>query len=297
MTTPSSALPRHEFIEIRGLRHRITRWGPESADPILLLHGFLDNGETFQFLVDALPRDWSFAAPDWRGFGDSAGLGDSYWFPDYLADLEQLLLALNPNGAARVIGHSMGGNVALMYGGVRPQALRWIVSLEGFGLLRTRTDDAPARYGEWLDSLQRGPRRSRYRSVEQLASILRSKNPRLTRERAAFVARAWTRPVDGEFELRVDPAHRHVNPILYRREETEACWRQIKAPVLLVLAEHSEFLRHLGADGTPEAFGHHIAQLLVRVLPGVGHMMHYEDPELVAREICAFLHHLPKMET
>ena len=66
---------RHEFLEIRGLRHRITRWGPPSDDPIVLLHGFLDNAATFQFLVDALPPEWSFAAPDWRGFGDTASTG------------------------------------------------------------------------------------------------------------------------------------------------------------------------------------------------------------------------------
>ncbi|MCB1626025.1 MAG: alpha/beta fold hydrolase, partial [Pseudomonadales bacterium] len=101
---------RIEFRDIRGLRHRLVRWGPESPDPIVLLHGFMDCALTFQFLVDELPADWSLVAPDWRGFGGTDSTGVSYWFPDYLADLEELLDVLTPDVPARVIGHSMGGN-------------------------------------------------------------------------------------------------------------------------------------------------------------------------------------------
>ncbi len=284
----SVVTPQQEFVDIRGLRHRLLHWGPASSDPIVLLHGFLDCAETFQFLVDELPRDWSFTALDWRGFGDSAHAQQGYWFPDYLADLDVLLERLGSGGPLRVIGHSMGGNVALIHGGVRPGSFRWIASLEGFGLARTRPEDAPARYAEWLESLRRGPRRSRYRSVEQLAGILRTRNPRLSAERANFIARAWTRVEGDEFALRADPAHRHANPVLYRRDENEACWQRIDVPVLMLLAGESEYLPRLAAEGTPEYLARHLRHLTLRTLPGVGHMMHHEDPALVGAAIRAF---------
>lgn len=279
---------RHESRTIRGLNHRITRWGPESDDPIVLLHGHMDSAETFQFLVDELPAEWSFVAPDWRGFGGTQWQADGYFFPDYLADLEAFLDALVPHARARVIAHSMGGNVALLYSGVRPERLAWLADLEGFGLPRVGPDHAPARYAKWLDQQREPLRASRYESPAQLAAALRRRNPRLTEERAAFVSQVWTRAVDGGYELRADPRHRRVNPVLYRREEVEACWRRSRIPVLLLLGALSEYLPGLGADGGESMFHSLLAKLTLVTLPGVGHMMHHEDPAAVAREIAAF---------
>ena len=281
--------PSSEQVEIRGLRHRLLRWGPPSDSPIVLLHGFLDAAPTFQFLVDELPRDWSFVAPDWRGFGESAQAGTSYWFPDYFADLDALLDLLSPQLPARIIGHSMGGNVALLYAGIRPQRVRAVASLEGFGLPRAPTAQAAARYAQWLDELRMPQRRSHYPSLEAFARTLRLRNPRLTMERALFVATAWTRPAGEGFELAADPCHRLVNPLPYRRDEAEALWRLVEAPVLMALGELSEYLPRLGADGTDEYFADIFRRLTLRRLQGVGHMMHHEDPAQVALHVREFL--------
>src|SRR3989442_11948912 len=117
-------VPRHQELSVRGLKHRLTWWGEPTGTPIVLLHGFQDCGDTWQFLVDCLPDTWSLVAPDWRGFGGSEWAPDGYWFPDYLADLEALLDALAPSTPAPVIAHSMGANIALLYGGIRPQRLK-----------------------------------------------------------------------------------------------------------------------------------------------------------------------------
>ena len=74
-----------------------------------MLHGWMDVGASFQFLVDALVRDWFVIAPDWRGFGRSEWCPDGYWFFDYLADLEALLDHYSPGEPACVVGHSLGG--------------------------------------------------------------------------------------------------------------------------------------------------------------------------------------------
>lgn len=291
--------PRHEELLVRGLRHRITWWGERSATPVVLLHGFMDCGATWQFLADSLPPDWSLAAPDWRGFGHTERAAGGYWFPDYFADLESLLDALVPHAPARVIGHSMGANIALMYGGIRPERPAWIASLEGFGLPRTSPQDAPARYTRWLDELRQPARDGRYRSVAQLAVVLRARNPRLTPERAELVAQAWTRAAqpgspesgsaesDAEVELLFDPRHRRVNPVLYRREEAEACWAQIAAPVLLARGDAGDDRSdHMRAAA--EEMRAHIRNLEIVAVPDAGHMLHHEAPEVLARRIVEF---------
>lgn len=277
---------RCETLVLRGVPHRVLRWGPPSDDPIVLLHGFLDCAESFQFLVDALPRDWSFVAPDWRGFGGSGWNDAPYWFPDYLGDLEAFLAALAAPHPLRVIGHSMGGNVCSLYAGIRPGRFRWLVSLEGFGLPRSSSDQAPQRYAEWLDELREPPRNSRYESVAQLATVLRRRNYRLPPAHAEFLAAAWSKPrADGGIELRADPWHRLVNPMLYRREEAEACWRRAELPMLLVFGTESEFHHRLGPDGSVEYYHSIFRQLEIASIAGAGHMMHHERPEAVAAAI------------
>jgi pimeloyl-ACP methyl ester carboxylesterase len=287
--------PRHEDLVVRGLRHRVTRWGEGSETPIVLLHGFMDCGATWQFLADCLPPSWSLAAPDWRGFGHTERAPGGYWFPDYFADLERLLDALVPHAPARVIGHSMGANIALMYGGMRPQRLTWIASLEGFGLSQTSPQDAPARYRQWLDELRQPSRDGRYRSVAQLASVLRARNPRLTPERAQFVARAWSRAVQPgasaepgpEVELLFDPRHRLINPVLYRREEVEACWDRIQASVMLARGDSGD-ARSGSMQTAAEEMRAHIRNIRIVAVPRAGHMLHHEEPEALARHIVDF---------
>lgn len=286
--------PRESRLRLRGLDHRVLEWGPADAQPVVLLHGYMDCADTFQFLVDLLPEGWRCVAPDLRGFGGTAAIGGPYWFPDYLADLEALLDALGPAAPVRLIGHSMGGNIVLQYAGARPERVRSVVALEGFGLPRTVADEAPSRMRRWLDELREPLKSPRYGSAEQLAANLMRRNPRLPPAHAAFVAEAWTRPAaEGGRELRFDPWHRLVNPVLYRREETEAMWRAVQAPVLMVLGGASELLQRLGADGEEPVFRRHLAQVEVTTLPALGHMLHHEDPRPVAEAIQGWLTRVP----
>ena len=105
------------------------------------------------------------------------------------------------------------------------------------------------------------------------------KNPRLGAERAEFIARAWAEPLpDGSVRMRSDPAHKLVNPVLYRREEAEACWREIEAPVLYVIASASEHLARLGVDGLVETVHHFIRRLEPCAIEDAAHMVHHDQP-------------------
>src|SRR5262245_14978107 len=91
-------VPQLQDLPVRGLSYRITRWPGDEPEPAVLLHGWMDTGATFQFLVDGLPQRWTCAAVDWRGFGSTSWAKEGYWFPDYYADLDQLLDVLCPSG-------------------------------------------------------------------------------------------------------------------------------------------------------------------------------------------------------
>jgi len=279
--------------DIRGVSHHFTQWrGTPQADgpPLLLLHGFLDCGATFQFLADELAPARSLLAPDWRGFGESAWSPQGYWFPDYFADLEAILDSVAPGTPVDIVGHSMGGNVAMMYAGLRPERVRRLVSLEGFGLLTIAPERAPQRYREWLDQLREPEAASVFPSLEVFAGVLRKRNPRLPADRADFVARAWCEVLpDGRVRPRFDPAHKRVNPILYRREEAAACWAALRAPLLYVEGAESDFRSRLQGAGDPGRMREWVPQLEPRVVPAAGHMVHHDQPAAVARLIEEFL--------
>ncbi len=285
--------PRHEKLRIRGLDMHLTRWGPRpsaSVPPVFLLHGWLDSGETFQFMVDALQRDWPMVALDWRGFGRSDWPQEGYWFPDYLGDLDALLDLLSPVAPVRIVGHSMGGNIACSYAGVRPERVRCVVNLEGFGLARTTPEQAPARLRKWLDQLKTRSGTKEYASYEELADAIRFRYPRFSPAQAAFVARAWGRSgAGGVVRLAGDPRHHWVNPVLYKREDAEACWRELRAPLLMLVGGESDLLPKLGADGTEAAFRAVFPHVDIARIEGAGHMLHIERPDLVAPLVEAFL--------
>lgn len=280
------------FFQIRGLRYHVRHWPAPGAPKMALLHGWMDVSASFQFVVDALEREWDVYAPDWRGYGLSDwAKADSYWFPDYLADLDALLGKFDSEKPMNLVGHSMGGHVAGLYAGVRPGRVAKLVNLEGFGLAATRPEQAPRRYARWLDELRVPPRLRPYESFAALAERLRSNNRRLSREKAEFLARHWGRQVNGRgVTLRSDPAHKIVNPVLYRHDEVRACWQLATAPVLWVEAAESDALKRMGLDAAALAERRaSFPNLRHVVVPGAGHMLHHDQPEAVARLLEEFL--------
>jgi pimeloyl-ACP methyl ester carboxylesterase len=300
---PERVFQQHEW-PIRGLRYSGCVWdsAPASqADPpplLVLLHGWADVGASFQFLVDAMHRlegaRRRIVAPDWRGFGGTANPGvDAYWFADYLGDLDALLHALSPDAPVDLLGHSMGGNVAMSYAGARPERIRRLINLEGFGLPRTEASEAPARMARWLDELRAPVGFKPYASRTAVAARLQAQNPRLPADKAHWLAGHWAAPdAQGQWQLRFDPAHKRVNPQLYRVDEALALWAAITAPLLWVDGEQSDPGAWWQGRYSREEFDQRlqvVPQVQRQRLPGCGHMLHHDDPDGLARALQAFL--------
>ena len=290
---------RSRFIPVRGLRYHVLQWGDASLvtaerPPLVMVHGWMDVGASFQFVVDALPSDRLVFALDWRGFGLSEAPGtDCYWFPDYLGDLEAVLDALLPGQVVDLLGHSMGGNVVMIYAGVRPERIRRLINLEGFGMPESKPHQAPKRYAQWLDELKQPAELRSYDSVQAVAARLRKTNPLLSQQRAAWLAEHWSRRRDdGRWDILGDPAHKRANPVLYQKAEVMECWKRIAAPVLWVEGDRTDVSKWWG-DRYPRAdFDARLAlvpRLERQVLSPAGHMLHHDQPEALAAHLERFL--------
>jgi pimeloyl-ACP methyl ester carboxylesterase len=289
-----------EFVPIRNLQYHVRVWGEPAPDktPLVIVHGWMDVAASYQFVVDALSHDHYVIAPDWRGYGQTPSGGvDNFWFPDYLADLDFLLDHYAPNSQVNLVGHSMGGNVAMLYAGVRPQRIRRLVNLEGFGMPATTPDEAPGRYAHWMDDLKKLHRGElalkAYDTVDGVARRLMKTNPRLGADKANWLAQHWAQQdAQGKWAILGDPAHKVSHAQLYRLEEVQAIYARISMPVLMVeassdsmgqwwkgkftLAEHHERLQV-------------VPQLEIARVEDAGHMLHHDQPQQLAELIERFL--------
>jgi pimeloyl-ACP methyl ester carboxylesterase len=292
-------IPASRRIPLRHCDYHVRVWGGDvsptvEAPPLVMVHGWMDVGASFQFMVDALSRDRLIVAPDWRGYGLTASPPtDSYSFVDYLGDLDALIDAISPDAPVDLLGHSMGGNVAMTYAGLRPQRVRRLMNLEGFGMPQTRPDQAPARLSQWLDELKTPQSLPRYADPAGVAQRLMKTNPRLPADKAAWLATHWAAPdAEGRWAILGDAAHKRVNPVLSRAEEAVAIWRRISAPVLWVEGDVDSMAFWWKGRYTRAEFEERLAvvpDVTRQVLAQAGHMLHHDQPGRLAAAVEAFL--------
>ena len=297
---PIQKASRSEFVPIRHLQYHVRQWGTPAANktPLVMVHGWMDVAASFQFVVDALQHDAWIIAPDWRGFGlTETPQADNYWFPDYLADLDQLLDHYVPNQPVNLIGHSMGGHVATLYAGVRPERISKLINLEGFGMPTSRPTQAPTRYAKWMDelkALQRGEMDLKpYSSLEGVAQRLMKTNPRLSEDKAHWLAQHWAQPNEhGEWRILGHAAHKVINAQLFKVDEVLAVYERITAPTLCVVAGTDSLSQWWKDRYTLAEFMQRIASvpnIQHAQLADTGHMLHHDQPEALARLIEKFL--------
>ena len=291
---------KSEFIPLRGLQYHVQVWGTPAANktPLVMVHGWMDVAASYQFVVDALSEDHCVIAPDWRGFGRTQVPDvDHFWFPDYLADLDFLLDHYAPNQPIHLVGHSMGGNVVMLYAGVRPERVRRLINLEGFGMPATSPAQAPGRYARWIDelkALRQGERDMRtYASLEAVAQRLIKTNARLSLDKAQWLASHWAQEsAPGQWQILGHPAHKITNAQLYRADEVQEIFKRITAPVLSV--EASDNSLDLWWKGSYKLAEYHerikaVPQLETALIANAGHMLHHDQPEQLATLIERFI--------
>ena len=297
---PIKHASRSEFVPVRHLNYHVRVWGEPVAGqaPLVMVHGWMDVGASYQFVVDALRQNRHVIAPDWRGYGLTAGpVTDNYWFPDYMADLDFLLDHYSPDSPVDLVGHSMGGNIVMLYAGVRPQRIRRLVNIEGFGLPGSKPTQAPGRYAKWMDELKglhRGDLTLRpYPDAAGVAGRLMKTNPRLSQDKADWLAQHWAQAnAQGQWEILGDPAHKITNANIYKVDEVQALYGRITAPTLAVEAADDSLSQWWQGKYTLAEYHERlkwVADCRVAQVSDAGHMLHHDQPQQLAALIEDFL--------
>jgi pimeloyl-ACP methyl ester carboxylesterase len=271
----------HSYFSQR-LRLHYVDWGNATAPPLLLVHGGRDHCRNWDWVAQALRGKWHVIAPDLRGHGDSEWSDDGqYDMSGYVYDLAQLIHQQDL-APVTIIGHSLGGNIALRYTGIYPDTVRRLVAIEGLGLspemLAERAKRSlDARMREWIDERRglagRTPRR--YASVEDAFKRMQGENKHLSPEQARHLTvHGVNQNEDGTFSWKFDNYVRSWPPYDVPTAELHALWSRITCPTLLVNGKES-----WASDPATDGRAAHFQNARVAGFDNAGHWVHHDQLE------------------
>lgn len=270
---------------LRGMRFAAIEWGVRTEDadptpPTIFLHGFLDHAGAWRRVAERL-TGWRIAL-DQRGHGRSAWAapGHGYFFPEYLADLDALVAQIGR--PVRLVGHSMGGTVSTQYAGARPESVTRLVSVDGLGLY-DQVGEVATRARAFLEGQRAPPKPRVYPSLDACVARLVAAHAGLDAEYARELAERGTTPCEGGVTWSYDPRHRSRGALPYRHSHHLPLLAGIRCPVLVVHPGEPVF-----APADVALLEAAIADLRAVTIPGTGHMIHLQQPAVLAAAIDAF---------
>ena len=233
--------PRSDYYESQRVRLHYAVWGDDGKPPLMLIHGGQDHCRNWDFVAARMVDRYKIYAPDLRGHGDSAcAIGGMYSIPEFTLDVAAL--ADKIQGKLTIIGHSLGGAIALQYAGTCPDKVEKLVSIEGWGPPLAEHRPAHVRMREWIrhmrDVEQRKPRR--YPSLDDATKRMQDENPHLKPEMARHLTEhGANRNDDGTFTWKFDNYVRIRSPYEFNLDDAMVIWSQITAPTLLIKGSES----------------------------------------------------------
>jgi pimeloyl-ACP methyl ester carboxylesterase len=248
-----------------GIRIEYAERGPANGPAVIMLHGYSDSWFSFSRVIPLLPKELRLIAVSVRGHGGSDKPASGYSMDDLAGDVIQVMDALKIERAT-VVGHSMGSFVARRLAALAPERVSSLV-LTGAGI------------------------RARSESVESMKSTIdQLSDPVDVQFIREFQLSTIEKPVPNEFIERV---------ISESRRLTADVWKQVYAGLTGYKGGESAIACPtlvIGGDkdavfsiDDQERLANAISGASATIVPGIGHALHWEDPERFARDVTAFL--------
>jgi len=281
--------PTSHYYYSQRLKLHYVDWGNQGKPLLLLVHGGRDHARNWDWVAMELREHFHIIAPDLRGHGDSQwAVGGDYALNDYALDISQLLDALDVSPIT-VIGHSLGGAVALQYAGTYPERVKRLGAIEGLGPPPGMIQPRPARerMQYWIKEMKAFASRHphRYPTLADAEQRMREANPHLSAEQAHHLTvHGSYRDEDGTYLWKFDNYVRATSPYLFHTGDARELWQEITCPVLLLRGSES-WASDPVVDGRATAF----RDYRFFNVEGAGHWVHHDRLEVFLGHVRDFL--------
>ncbi|HUF53268.1 MAG TPA: alpha/beta hydrolase [Dehalococcoidia bacterium] len=278
--------PMSETYESQRVTLHYNIWGDGSKPPMMLIHGGQDHSRNWDFVAERLADRYTIYAPDLRGHGDSGwAIGGMYSIPEFTLDVANL--ADRIEGPLTVIGHSLGGAIALQYAGTIPERVDKLISIEGWGPPEMPHVLAHRRMREWIEHMNDVERRQprRYPSLEEATNRMMEANPHLKPEMAHHLTEhGANRNEDGTYSWKFDNYVRIRSPYVFNIEDAMIIWSQIACPTLLIKGAESWAVDPDKTGRADVIKGHETV-----VIEKAGHWVHHDQLDVFMSHVERFL--------
>lgn len=278
-------LPEEMVIQTHHLRLGAKRWRVNGGLPVLGLHGWLDNANTFDRLAPLLPQ-FDLVSLDLPGHGksDHRPTGTRYHFTDYV---DEVMAAADALGWKRfiVLGHSMGAGIGCLAASAYPDRVQRLILIESLGPVTEEAEAVPGRLRRSIEAMK--PQLSKKPAAyHDLAVLIRARAAagHLRRDSAEIIVRRSVQSDGDEFFWRSDPRLKCPFPQYFSNEVVVAFLEGISSPVLLITAADGMLRKRAYFQSRCRA----IKYLHTITLAG-HHHLHIDDPLPVAKAIQTYL--------
>ncbi|MBE7926527.1 alpha/beta fold hydrolase [Pseudomonas saudiphocaensis] len=214
-------------------------YGPENGQPVIALHGWLDNAATFSRLAPLLDG-LRIVALDLPGHGHSEHRprGAAYNLWDYAHDVLQTAEQFGWQRFS-LLGHSMGAIVAVLLAGAMPERVERLALIDGVIPFTGEAEGAPQKLGEALRALLKVEKKRKpvYATFEQAVAARMKGVGAVSWEAAELLAQRGLMPVPGGYTWRTDPRLMLPSPLRLSLAHAQAFIQAVACPASLVLAE------------------------------------------------------------
>jgi len=277
-------------------------FGAKDNPDLVLVHGIRDLSWSMASIVSEFIDEFHIIVPDLRGHGDSDNPG-AYTMIHFVADLRSLILSKSVQNPL-FIGHSLGGQIVSQYVALYPEGVGGIVLIDGLGPPRMEGESSKEGRRQMNrqnieEILQTNYQRRQMADADDAFQRLSRNNRRLDPATARYLADLGTEPhPDGGVQWKwVADAHQVWSSVV--NEHSEERWSMIECPVLLITGDRAmEYWQQIraGLEGQEDLHTREIERRrkLFKnarhvTIADAGHMVHYDQPQLLNREIRDFL--------
>ena len=291
-SSASSGPSSHIYFSQR-LRLHYVDWGNPDGPPMLLIHGGRDHCRNWDWVAEHFAKDYHIIAPDLRGHGDSQWeASGNYTQISYIYDIAQLLQQKNMNDVT-VIGHSLGGAIALMYTALFPERVKKLVAIEGMGpspslAAKQAEISINDRVRSWVDDMRKlsGRLPRRYDTLDDAFKRMRDENPHLSEEQARHLTlHGANQNEDGTYSWKFDNYVRVFSMSGLPNEEVKKMYGEISCPTLLMRGEES-WASDPVADGRTQCFN---CPIEYQSFANAGHWVHHDQLDGFVDRVSEFL--------
>lgn len=282
--------PRQASYTSQRLDLKYWIYGDESLPPLILIHGTRDHARSWDRTAAALTDRYCVYAPDLRGHGDSAwAVGGQYSIIDYTLDIHALGEHIGREPYT-LIGHSLGGGIALQYAGTFPDKVSRLISIEGLaglGWITERPRPAHIRMREWIANMHRLEQRELrgYPDIESATKRMQEANAHLTPDLARHLTEHGVRRLDdGDYTWKFDNFTHAGSPYEFNTGDARDLWNQIRCPILIIWGEDGWGRRKgFELDLSPFHF------VRAERVDDAGHWVHHDQFDIFMQLVNGFL--------